>query len=163
MLNFNHIGRNLFIRLEKSLRSRKRTSRHGPPREIGWELGVVNLKILRRAIAVGVMFELLLVVAAHYRPWLKHAFLMFCCMLIAGVAGLLYARDLARGFRAGALGGGAVGASCGVVAVAVSNILGDRPDLFSPWGVMVLTFTGIVGGLFGQLDALFKAFIRSQK
>ena len=124
---------------------------------------MVNLKILRRAIAVGVMFELLLVVAAHYRPWLKHLFLMFGCMLIAGVAGLLYARDLARGFRAGALGGGAVGASCGVVAVAASNILGDRPDLFIPWGVVVLTFTGIVGGVFGQLDALFKAFIRSQK
>ena len=47
---------------------------------------MVNLKILRRAIAVGVMFELLLVVAAHYRPWLKPTFLMFGCMLIAGVA-----------------------------------------------------------------------------
>ena len=124
---------------------------------------MVNLKILRRAIAVGVMFELLLVVAAHYRPWLKQTFLMFGCMLIAGVAGLLYARDLARGFRAGALGGGAAGALCGVVAVAVSNVFGDRPDLYIPWGVMVLTFTGIVGGLFGQLDAIFKAFIRSQK
>jgi hypothetical protein len=28
---------------------------------------------------------------------------------------------------------------------------------------MVLTLTGIVGGLFGQLDALFQAFLRSQK
>ena len=124
---------------------------------------MVNLKILRRAIAVGVIFELLLVVAAHYRPWLKHTFLLFGCMLIAGVAGLLYARDLARGFRAGALGGGAAGALCGVVAVAASNIFGDRPDLTLPWGVMVLTLTGIVGGLFGQLDALFQAFLRSQK
>ena len=84
-------------------------------------------------------------------------------LLIAGVAGLLYARDLARGFRAAALGGGAAGASCGVVAVAASNLFGDRPDLYIPWGVMVLTFTGIVGGMFGQLDAIFKAFIRSQK
>ena len=125
---------------------------------------MVNLKILRRAIAVGVMFELVMVVAGHYRPWLQHTFLlMFGCMLIAGVAGLLYARDLARGFRAGALGGGAAGASCGVVAVAISNVFGDRPDLYIPWGVMVLTLTGIVGGLFGQLDALFKAFLRSQK
>ena len=125
---------------------------------------MVNLKILRRAIAVGVMFELLLVVASHYRPWLQHTLLqMFGCMLIAGVAGLLYARDLARGFRAGALGGGATGASCGVVAVAVSNVFGDRPDLYIPYGVIVLTLTGIVGGLFGQLDALFKAFLRSLK
>jgi hypothetical protein len=122
---------------------------------------VVNLKILRRAIAVGVMFELLLVVAAHYRPWLKPTFLMFGCMLIAGVAGLLYARDLARGFLAGALGGAAVGALCGFVAVAAANLFGDRPDLYIPWGVMVLTLTGAVGGLFGQLDALMKAFIKS--
>ena len=55
------------------------------------------------------MFELLLVVAAHYRPWLKPTFLMFGCMLIAGVAGLLYARDLARGLALGALGGGCGG------------------------------------------------------
>ena len=124
---------------------------------------MVNLKILRRAIAVGVMFELLLVVAAHYRPWLKHTFLMFGCMLIAGVAGLLYARDLARGFRAGALGGGAAGALCGVVAVVAYNLFGDEPNIDIPLGVLVLTLTGIVGGLFGQLDAMFKAFIRSQK
>lgn len=124
---------------------------------------MVNLKILRRAIAVGVMFELLLVVAAHYRPWLTRHFLMFGCMLIAGVAGLLYARDLARGFGPGALGGAATGALCGVVAVSASNLFGDRPDIYIPLGVVVLTGTGAVGGLFGQLDALFKAFIRSQK
>ncbi|HKD47251.1 MAG TPA: hypothetical protein VKB67_06165 [Rhizomicrobium sp.] len=124
---------------------------------------MVNLKILRRAIAVGVMFELVMVVAAHYRPWLKHTFLMFGCMLIAGVAGLLYARDLARGFRAGALGGGAAGALCGFVAVVAYNLFGDQPNMDIPLGVLVLTFTGIVGGLFGQLDAMFKAFIRSQK
>ena len=58
-------------------------------------------------------------------------------MLIAGVAGLLYARDLARGYGSGALGGVAVGAVCGLVAVASANLLGDRPDLFIPYGVMV--------------------------
>ena len=102
---------------------------------------MVNLKILRRAIAVGVMFELLLVVAAHYRPWLKHLFLMFGCMLIAGVAGLLYARDLARGFRAGALGGGAVGASCGVVAVAVFSA---SPDNSRTWAMKCRNCRGVI-------------------
>ncbi len=67
---------------------------------------MVSLKILRRAIAVGVMFELLLVVAA-------------------------------------------------------ANLFGDQPDLLIPWAVMVLTVTGAIGGLFGQLDALMKAFFRS--
>lgn len=124
---------------------------------------MVNLKILRRVILVGAMFELLLVVVAHYRPWLKPTFLLFGCMLIAGVAGLLYARDLARGFRAGALGGAAAGALCGLVAVSASNILGDQPELYIPYGVMVSTLTGAVGGLFGQLDAIFRAFFRSQR
>ena len=122
---------------------------------------MVNLTILRRAILVGVVFELLLVVAARFYPWLKPNFLLFGCMLLAGVAGLLYARDLARGFAPGALGGAAVGALCGVVAVSAANFLGDRPDLYLPYGVMVSMLTGAIGGLFGQLDAIIKAFLKS--
>jgi hypothetical protein len=124
---------------------------------------VVNLVILRRAIIVGVVFELLLVGAAHFYPWLKPNFLLFGCMFLSGVAGLLYARDLARGFAAGALGGAAVGALCGVVAVYAADVLNERPDLFLPYGVMVLTLTGAVGGLFGQLDAVMKAFLKTLK
>ena len=64
---------------------------------------MVDLKILRRALIVGVIFELLLVAMGHYRPRFRPTFELFGCMLIAGVAGLLYARDLARGYGAGAL------------------------------------------------------------
>ena len=123
---------------------------------------MLDLTILKRATIVGLVCQLALLTCGWLWPWFRPG-LLFGVMMTAGVAGLLYARDLARGFRAGALGGGAVGASCGVVAVAASNLFGARPALFIPWGVMVLTFTGIVGGLFGQLDALFKAFLRSQK
>jgi hypothetical protein len=77
------------------------------------------------------------------------------------VAGLLYARDLARGYARGALGGGISGAASAIVAVGVSNILGDRPDLFMPYGVMVSTLTGAIGGLFGQFDVRLRALIRS--
>jgi hypothetical protein len=122
---------------------------------------VVDLKILRRAIMVGVIFELLLVAMGHYRPSFKPTFELFGCMLIAGVAGLLYARDLARGYGAGALGGAAVGAICGIVAVVGASFLGDRPDLFIPYGVMVSTLTGGIGGLFGQFDAMMKAFFKT--
>ena len=122
---------------------------------------MVDLKILRRAITVGVFFELVLVAMGHVRPRFRPTFELFGCMLIAGVAGLLYARDLARGYGAGALGGAAVGAVSGLVAVAVASLLGDRPDLFIPYGVMVSTLTGAVGGLFGQLDAQLRVIIRS--
>ena len=122
---------------------------------------MVDLKILRRAIMVGVIFELMLVAMGHYRPRFRPTFELFGCMLIAGVAGLLYARDLARGYGAGALGGAAVGAVCGLVAVAAASLLGDRPDLFIPYGVIVSSITGVAGGLFGQLDAQLRAIIKS--
>lgn len=121
----------------------------------------MDLKILRRAIIVGVIFELVLVAMGHYRPRFRPTFELFGCMLIAGVAGLLYARDLARGYGAGALGGAAVGAVCGLVAVASATFLGDRPDLFIPYGVIVSTVTGVAGGLFGQLDAQLRAIIKT--
>ena len=122
---------------------------------------MVDLKILRRAIMVGVILELILVAMGHYRPRFRPTFELFGCMLIAGVAGLLYARDLARGYGAGALGGAAVGAMCGLVAVASATFLGDRPDLFIPYGVIVSTVTGVAGGLFGQLDAQLRAIIKT--
>lgn len=123
---------------------------------------MVDLKILRRAMLVGAVFELLLVGAGRFEPWLR-PYLMFGCMLIAGVMGLLYGRDLARGFGLGALGGAAVGALCGLVAVSAASLLGEHPDLYLPYGVMVLAFTGAVGGLFGQIDALIQAFLKKLK
>ena len=112
---------------------------------------------------VGVFLELLLVAMGHYRPAFKPAYELFVCMLIAGVAGLLYARDLARGYGAGALGGAAIGAMCGLVAVVAANLLGDRPDLYIPYGVMVSALTGGVGGLFGQLDAQLRIIIKAMQ
>ena len=122
---------------------------------------MVDLKILRRAIMVGVIFELALVALGHIRPAFKPTFELFGCMLIAGVAGLLYARDLARGYGAGALGGAAVGAVCGLTAVAAASLMGDRPDLFIPYGVIVSTITGVAGGFFGQLDAQLRVIIKN--
>ena len=122
---------------------------------------MVDLKILRRALLVGVIFELLLVAMGHFRPRFRPTFELFGCMMIAGTAGLLYARDLARGYGAGALGGAAIGATCGITAVASASLLGDRPDLFIPYGVMVAALTGGIGGLFGQMDATMKAFFKT--
>ena len=45
--------------------------------------------------------------------------------------------------------------------MALSNVLGDRPDIFLPYGVMVMTFTGAIGGIFGQLDAMMRAFLKT--
>ena len=123
---------------------------------------MVDLRILRRAILVGMVFEFLFVAAGAFKPWLRPYFL-FGAMLIAGLMGLLYARDLARGFAAGALGGAAVGVLCGLVAVLAAHYLGESPDLFLPWGVTVCTLTGAAGGVFGQLDVLIQSYLRRLK
>jgi hypothetical protein len=123
---------------------------------------LVDLKILRRAILVGVVFELLRVAAGYFKPWLR-PFFLFGAMLIAGLMGLLYARDLARGFAAGALGGAAVGVLCGLASVLAAHYLGESPDLFLPWGVAVCTLTGAAGGMFGQMDVMIQAYLRKLK
>ena len=123
--------------------------------------GIVDRRLLSRAIAVGVLFECVLVAVSHYKPWVRDHFLLFGAMMIAGTAGLLYARDLARGFAKGVLGGLVIGAACGLSAVGLSNVLGAEPQATLPFGVMVMTLTGMVGGVFGQVDAIMRALFKS--
>lgn len=121
--------------------------------------GLIDPRILMRALLVGVLFEVCFILAGHYRPLLRLHFGLFGCMMIAGTAGLLYARDLARGYISGALGGLVIGAACGIGAVGVANLLSDRPDEFIPYGVMICTLIGAIGGLFGQYAAWIRDFI----
>ena len=88
---------------------------------------------------------------------------LFSVMMIAGTAALLYARDLARGYVKGALGGLVIGAACGIAAVGAANLLGDHPDTFLPYGVMICALVGAIGGLFGQYAAWIREFIASLK
>jgi len=120
---------------------------------------LIDTKILDRALLVGVLLEAGFMLLGHYRPFISKYFGLFGCMMIAGTAGLLYARDLARGYVAGALGGLVIGAACGVTAVATANLLGDRPDDFLPYGVMICALVGAIGGLFGQYAAWIREFI----
>jgi hypothetical protein len=120
---------------------------------------LIDAKILDRALAVGVLCEAGFVIAGHFRPFLDLHFGLFASMMIAGTASLLYARDLARGYVAGSLGGLVIGAACGLSAVGVANLLGDHPNKFLPYGVMVCALVGAIGGLFGQYAAWFREFI----
>ena len=122
---------------------------------------LIDTKILDRALVVGIVLEAAFMIAGHYRPVLDVRFGLFGVMMIAGTAALLYARDLARGYVKGALGGLVIGAACGLAAVATANMLGDHPDRFLPWGVMVTALVGAVGGLFGQYAAWVRAFVET--
>src|ERR1700754_929846 len=124
---------------------------------------LIDTKILDRALIVGVVLEAAFMLAGHYRPILDIHFGLFGVMMIAGTAALLYARDLARGYIMGALGGLVIGAACGVTAVGTANLLGDHPARFLPYGVMICALTGAVGGLFGQYAAWIREFIETLK
>jgi len=62
---------------------------------------LIDTKILDRALAVGVLCEAAFVIAAHYRPFLGLHFGLFACMMIAGTAALLYARNAGVGICVG--------------------------------------------------------------
>ena len=87
---------------------------------------MIDLKILHRAALIGIGFELALVVGATVWPPSRPG-LLFACMLTAAVAGMIYGRDLARGFGSGMLGGTLVGAACGVVAVTLGIFSASAP------------------------------------
>jgi hypothetical protein len=120
---------------------------------------LIDSRILGRALIVGTVLEIALMIASHVRPLLQIHYALFGCMMIAGTAGLLYARDLARGYIMGALGGLVIGAACGIAAVASANVLGDQPERFIPYGVMICALVGAIGGLFGQYAAWIREFI----
>lgn len=120
---------------------------------------LVDSKILDRALLVGVLLAAGFVLLGHYHPIIDQHFGLFGIMMIAGTAALLYARDLARGYIAGSLGGLVIGAACGLTAVGVANWLGDQPDQFLPYGVIISALIGAIGGLFGQYAAWIRAFI----
>ena len=122
---------------------------------------LVDSRILGRALVTGVALEAAFVAVGHYHTLLDTDFGLFACMMIAGTAALLYARDLARGYVMGALGGLVVGAACGIAAVGVANLLGDHPDVFLPYGVMICALVGAIGGMFGQYAAWIREFISS--
>ena len=119
---------------------------------------MIDLKILRRAALLGIGFELALVAGGYFWPHSRPG-LMFGCMLVAAVAGMFYARDLGRGFGAGALGGALTGAASGTAAVVAASFLDERPEIYLPYGVMVMMLTGTVGGIFGELDVRLRRYI----
>lgn len=115
----------------------------------------------QRAITVGILLLITFVVFSHYLSWLATQ-LLFATMLITGVSGLLYAREAARGYGPGALGGAFTGGICALIGIGVAVLLGDAPaftlgpapEIVLVIGTAICVAMGAIGGLFGQLDAV---------
>jgi 1,4-dihydroxy-2-naphthoate octaprenyltransferase len=114
---------------------------------------VIDEKLIQRAAVTGIVLQLAMVIIAHYVSWLASNTYIFGMMMISGLAGLLYARDFAKGYGRGALGGAIAGGTCGIIGVSAANILGDVPLLSLPVGAAITILVGAIGGLFGQMAA----------
>ncbi|HEY4943352.1 MAG TPA: hypothetical protein VII56_18120 [Rhizomicrobium sp.] len=110
-------------------------------------------KLLQRAALTGIVLEIALAAIGHYVPWVRIHALEFCAMMIAGLAGLFYARDFAKGYAKGAFGGAIAGGTSGLIGISLANVLGDVPLIVLPFGTALLVLVGAIGGLFGQLGA----------
>ncbi len=122
---------------------------------------MIDAKILQRSTIVGTVLQLAMVIVGHFVPWVRDNVLMFGGMLISGVAGLLYARDAARGWARGALGGAIAGGLCALIGIGLSVLLGDTPNFVLGLGTAISVVTGGVGGLWGELGARMQAKLGS--
>lgn len=112
-----------------------------------------DAKLLQRAAGTGIILQLTLVIIGHYVHWIRENAYEFGGMMIAGVSGLLYARDFAKGYAKGALGGAITGGTCGLIGLCAANILGDMPLIALPVATAIMILVGVIGGLFGQMAA----------
>lgn len=117
---------------------------------------MIVLPALRRAVIVGTVFQVILAASAHFSEWIAIHALLFGGMLISSVAGYLYALDIAKGFRAGAYGGTLAGGASGFFGIALSITLGDTDPARFLIYTLIYTFTGAVGGVFGQSAVYFQ-------
>jgi hypothetical protein len=118
---------------------------------------VIDAKVLQRSTIVGTVLQLVMVIAGHFVPWVRDNVFMFGGMLISGVAGLLYARDVALGYVRGAAGGAIAGGLCALIGIGLSVLLGDTPSFVLGLGTAISVLTGAVGGLWGQFGVFLKS------
>ena len=121
---------------------------------------MIDAKVLQRSTIVGTVLQLAMVIIGHFVPWVRDNVFMFGGMLISGVAGLLYAREVAAGWARGALGGAIAGGLCALIGIGVSVLLGDTPNFILGLGTGISVVTGAVGGLWGEVGARIRAKLR---
>lgn len=123
---------------------------------------MIDGRILRYAIIVGTTLQAANALLRHI-GWLNDYYAQFGAMFISGVAGLLYAREVNKGYRPGAAGGAIAGLVCISIGVALAVTLHDAPAILIPLAMLVCTLTGAIGGLFGQLGAAIQTAIYTKR
>jgi hypothetical protein len=103
----------------------------------------MNQAALIRATGLGILFQVLMVVAGHFVPAIRDFFAVGG-MGISALAGWLFARAAPEGSSA-LIGGGIAGGLCAAVGIGVSVLLGDVPASLLGLGTASSTVTGLIG------------------
>jgi hypothetical protein len=110
----------------------------------------MNRENLLIATTIGLILQLLMVVAGHYMPPVKAKFAIGG-MLISLIAGAIYIRLEQQGWPGAIIGGAFAGGVCALIAIAVSVSLKDVPAMILVMGTLASVVTGVVGGAIAKL------------
>jgi hypothetical protein len=115
---------------------------------------MIEPKILQRALTVGTVLQVVWILIAHFAPAVRGGnIFLFGGMMIAGIAGYLYAMDYGAGFVRGMLGGAIAGGACTLIGIAASVLLGDTPFQALALDTAISVVTGLAGGFWGEIAA----------
>lgn len=104
----------------------------------------MNPRPLAVALGVGVILQLVMVVAGHALPWVKDGFAIGG-MGFSLLAGLIYVRLARSGWADTLIGGAIAGGGCALVGIAVSVALKDAPASLLALGTASSVVTGLIG------------------
>ena len=113
----------------------------------------IEPRILQRALIVGTVLQVAMILIGHFVPFVRDHVFMFGGMMISGVAGYLYAMDYAAGFGRGIAGGAIAGGGCALIGIAASVLLGDTALVVLALGTAISAVTGAAGGFWGEIAA----------
>lgn len=105
----------------------------------------MNRQTLIKAIVIGLVLQLIMVVSGHFIAPIKECF-GIVGMLISLVAGVIYVRTTRGSWSDSLIGGALAGGICALIGIAVSCALGDVDAGVLVYGTIGSAVAGLIGG-----------------
>jgi len=110
---------------------------------------MIDPKALLRALVIGTVLQVAMVVAGHYVPFVALHVFMWGGMGLSALAGLVYGMA-AAGYGGATIGGAIAGGGCALIGIALSVLLGDTQTVILAIGTGSSAVTGALGGALGR-------------
>ncbi len=110
----------------------------------------MNRKALIIATDIGLVLQLIMVIAGHYEAAIA-AWFAIGGMVISLVAGMIYVRRARNGWSDSLICGALAGGICAVIGIAVSCALGDVAPMILVVGTLGSAVAGAIGGAVAKL------------